>query len=107
MRVNPGGVTLWPAPGESVFECAQRQGVRWPTTCHGQGSCHMCFMSVTAGAELLEGAGTWELEGLAELGEVGSVPGVLRLACQTRMRSDADPGEVIVFKRGVRRVVRD
>ncbi|XVQ14972.1 2Fe-2S iron-sulfur cluster-binding protein [Spirillospora sp. CA-255316] len=96
VTVLPRGVTVSVDPGQSVYEAAVEQDVRWPTTCEGMGTCHLCFMSVIEGAEHLDPVEPYEAEGLAEVVDRGG-KGPLRLACQVRPRRD-----LVVFKRGVR-----
>jgi len=97
VTVLPRGVTLAVGAGQSVYEAAVEQGVRWPTTCEGLGTCHLCYMSVVDGAEQLNPVEPFEAEGLADLVDtVGE--GQLRLACQVRPR-----GDLVVVKRGVRK----
>jgi ferredoxin len=96
VKVLPKGVTFTVCAGQSVYEAAVDQGIRWPTTCEGLGTCHLCFMSVIEGAESLDAVEPFEAEGLAEIVDtVGQ--GQLRLACQVRPKSD-----LLVIKRGVR-----
>lgn len=98
VTVEPKGVVVEVPRGQSVFEAAVEQGLRWPTTCEGMGTCHLCAMSVIEGAEHLEAAGPLEAEGLAAIVDTAR-KGELRLACQVR-----PAGDLVVFKRGVRRV---
>ncbi|MFJ8001302.1 2Fe-2S iron-sulfur cluster-binding protein [Streptomyces sp. NPDC096310] len=98
VTVEPKGVVVEVPPGLSVFEAAVRHGVRWPTTCEGMGTCHLCFMSVVDGAEHLDAADEMESEGLAGIVDTAN-KGPLRLACQVR-----PAGDLVVFKRGVRKV---
>jgi ferredoxin len=101
VKVEPLGATLVPDDDESIFHCALRVGYRWPSVCGGVGSCRSCFMVVTDGEELLEPVGPWEEEGLNAIGARPGTSGVVRLACQARVRAGA-VGHVVVDKRGVR-----
>jgi uncharacterized 2Fe-2S/4Fe-4S cluster protein (DUF4445 family) len=67
-------------PGTSIFEAAERLGVRVPTSCHKQGRCRECLVEVASGEELLTPR-TPEEEHLE--------PG-FRLAC--RARAESGPG---------------
>jgi len=100
VTVQPRGVTVLVSAGQSVYEAAVEQGVRWPTMCEGLGTCHLCFMVVVEGAEHLDPVEPFEAEGLADIVDtVDTVGGgQLRLACQVRPR-----GDLVVVKRGVRR----
>ncbi|RYF56335.1 MAG: (2Fe-2S)-binding protein [Comamonadaceae bacterium] len=97
VTVQPKGIVLDVASGQSVYEAAVEQHVRWPTTCEGLGTCRMCFMSVIGGAEHLNPIEAFEAEGLDAI--VDPVKeGTFRLACQTR-----PTGDLVVVKRGVRK----
>jgi ferredoxin len=96
VTVLPRGVTVTVGSGQSVYEAAVEQDVRWPTTCEGLGTCHLCYMSVVEGAEGLDPVESFEAEGLAEVIDTAG-QGPLRLACQVRPKRD-----LVVFKRGVR-----
>ena len=95
VTVLPRGAVVTVEAGQSVYEAAVQQGLRWPTMCEGLGTCHLCFMSVVEGAEHVNPVEPYEAEGLAEL--VDTDEGQLRLACQTR-----PTGDIVVVKRGVR-----
>ncbi|MEU1275459.1 2Fe-2S iron-sulfur cluster-binding protein [Streptomyces sp. NPDC005799] len=97
VTVEPKNVVIEVPSGLSVFEAALQQGVRWPTTCEGMGTCHLCFMSVVEGADHLDPPGPLEAEGLTTIVDTVN-RGPLRLACQVRPDKD-----LVVFKRGVRR----
>ncbi|EFC80759.1 2Fe-2S iron-sulfur cluster-binding protein [Parafrankia sp. EUN1f] len=119
VRVEPSGVELEVEPGETIIEAAWRLGYRWPTICHGQGTCTVCRLEVVRGAEhlvppgaeevgalepLLSGGPRRDLTGVtAAAGAAGAagVTGVgnLRLACRARVTGDA-----VVRRKGVRRV---
>ena len=47
------GESIPAGPGQTIFECAERLGVRIPTSCNKQGKCRECLVEVTAGAEFL------------------------------------------------------
>jgi 2Fe-2S ferredoxin len=96
--VEPSGISFEVGPGETVFAAASRQGYRWPTVCGGLGTCRTCIMTVLEGEANCSVVGSWEAEGLAEVGasvRAGSAP--VRLACQTEVS-----GTVRVRKAGVR-----
>jgi uncharacterized 2Fe-2S/4Fe-4S cluster protein (DUF4445 family) len=40
-------------PGETIFACAERLGVRVPTSCHKQGKCKECLVEIVEGADRL------------------------------------------------------
>lgn len=97
VRVLPSGVEIEVRTGESLMAAAERQGYRWPTVCHGLGTCRTCFVEVLDGAECCSPMGPLETEGITGLRK--PLDGATRLACQLRIPE----GEVSVLKRGVRR----
>ena len=62
----------------SLFECAERLGVRVPTSCNKNGKCRECLVEVTAGLEHLSPR-TKEEEHLG---------GQFRLSCRARVNGD-------------------
>jgi len=101
VRVEPSGIELDVAPGETVMAAAVRSGYRWPTVCGGLAECGTCVLAVvTAPATGLPSPGPVEAGRLATVPERRlAADGEWRLACQLRV--DA-PG-LVVRKRGVRR----
>lgn len=96
IRVTPSDVSFDVQEGETVYAAAVRKGIRWPSICHGDAECGICYMVVTEGAENLSEKSTQEADRLA-LGLKAKEPRA-RLACRTRLT-----GEVVVERRGVRR----
>lgn len=96
VRVEPAGLVLEVADGETVMAAAQRAGYRWPTICNGMATCRTCALKVLDGLDHLVPAGPAEQTALAELPPSQQRLDV-RLACQLEVR-----GSVIVEKRGVR-----
>jgi ferredoxin, 2Fe-2S len=97
VRVEPLGVSIEVVRGETLMAAAERQGYRWPTVCHGQALCTVCFVQ---DSEAFEPPGPLELTGLERFTERSYFRGkALRLACQARPAADT-----VVVKRGVRRV---
>ena len=47
------GSTTGAAAGATLFDCAERLGIRVPTSCHKQGKCKECMVEVTEGMECL------------------------------------------------------
>jgi ferredoxin len=102
VRVEPAGIELDVAPGETVMAAAVRSGYRWPTVCGGLAECGVCVLRVL---HVLSGEGLPEPSAV-EQARLSSVPerrldpdGEWRLACQLQVRA---PG-LVVHKRGVRR----
>src|SRR2546430_2571023 len=51
--VSSGGQRCESEAGRTLFDCADRLGVRAPTSCGRQGVCHECIVEVTGGSEAL------------------------------------------------------
>lgn len=84
--------------GETLMAAAQRSGFRWPTVCHGEAQCQVCFVTAREGAISAPAPGPAEAQGLAVLAErLTFEPGTVRLACQFQPAADCT-----VYKRGVR-----
>lgn len=49
VRVEPAGIDLEVAPGQSIFEAALAAGVTWPTVCFGQARCTACALKIVDG----------------------------------------------------------
>jgi 2Fe-2S ferredoxin len=99
VRVEPSGVDLEPARGETMIEAAWRLGYYWPTVCYGQAQCTVCHVEVVEGDEHLTPIEDDERDALEH-----RLPGAhrrdttrVRLACQARVT-----GPVTVLKHGVR-----
>jgi 2Fe-2S ferredoxin len=98
VRVEPLGIKLDVGDGETVMDAALRLGYWWPTTCNGDGICSMCWMEVKNGAHNLTPEEDYERDTLELVPRlIGG--GVARLACQAKVH-----GDLLVFKRGVRKV---
>jgi uncharacterized 2Fe-2S/4Fe-4S cluster protein (DUF4445 family) len=76
--VSSGGQRCESEPGCTLFECADRLGVRVPTSCGRQGICHECVVEVTRGSEAL----------VPRTAPEAFLRGGYRLACQAAV-SDA------------------
>ncbi|BBY82444.1 (2Fe-2S)-binding protein [Mycolicibacterium pulveris] len=97
VRVDPVGAVLTIAEGETIMDAAVRSGYRWPTMCHGDGTCSICWVEVTTGEEHLSHPGSREIETVEMLLARRGSAGRIRLACQARVS-----GDVTVRKNGVR-----
>jgi len=76
--VTINGLTADAAPGTSLFDCAERLGVRVPTSCNKQGKCKECVVEVAEGLESLSAPGEYERH----------LSGPFRLSCQTMVLGD-------------------
>src|SRR5271170_6188392 len=66
------------AAGRTLFDFADQLGVRVPTSCGRQASCHECIVDVTRGMDAL----------LPRSGREGFLRGAYRLACQALVVND-------------------
>ena len=99
VRVEPVGIELDVAPGETVMAAAVRSGYRWPTVCGGLAECGVCVLRVVSPVPLPPPS---ELEAarLAAVPERRLDPSAeWRLACQLRVEREG----LVVHKRGVRK----
>jgi 2Fe-2S ferredoxin len=78
VTIEPLGVTLDCANGESIFACAQRSGVLIPTACAGKATCGLCRVKVIAGEPHLPPVNRDELKHLGNTYFITK----LRLSCQ-------------------------
>jgi limonene-1,2-epoxide hydrolase/ferredoxin len=95
--VEPSGAVLEVVHGESLMRAAQRLGYRWPTLCHGEGSCTICAVEVLENPDGLALPRAAETEALRFCNVAPLAAGPVRLACQARVR-----GDVVVRKKGVK-----
>ncbi|HVU22528.1 MAG TPA: ASKHA domain-containing protein [Opitutus sp.] len=77
-------------PGTSLFNYAERVGVRVPTSCNKQGRCKECVVEVVEGMELLSKPGPEERH----------LKGNFRLSCCTRIAADAGLVRCHTMRRG-------
>ena len=95
--VQPSNVPIEVRRGEPLMRAAERLGYRWPTLCHGQAACTVCWIEVDD-TEDFEPPGPLELEGLQLFEGRSFYAGKnIRLACQAHPVRDT-----VVTKRGVR-----
>ena len=101
IKVMPAAIIFEAAVGETLMEAAHANGLYWPTTCGGKGTCTTCLSELTEGQENLAEMGRNERNRLvAERGEA-FLKKPLRLACQAGVIAN---GTITVTKAGVRRV---
>ena len=98
IRIEPSGIEILAAEGETVMEAATRHGLRWPTVCGGNGTCRTCYLVVVGGGEHFSPAGPNEATAITEIQRsFGNRAEPIRLACQASVA-----GDVVVSKYGVR-----
>ena len=89
VQINPSGIQIDVASGETLLEAAERNGYSWPTICGGVGMCTMCWVRVESGADNLSDMRPFESEALAmyRSSEAAAEPGT-RLGCQVQAHGD-------------------
>jgi len=98
VRVMPADVSFEAAQGETIMDAAERNGFRWPTTCHGLAECAVCVFHVMTGGDRLSPVGPAEEARLQTVKLSSLDPDrVFRLACQAQI-----VGDITIFKRGIR-----
>ena len=80
--VQPGGFVLSVCDGETVMAAAERLGYRWPTLCHGEATCSICWAQVLSGEQNLDAPGEAEQATLELLSPQLRAGRQVRLACQ-------------------------
>lgn len=103
VRVVPLELEIHVEDGETLMEAAERLGWYWPTICHGEAQCSVCWFEVLAGIEELAPPAADELRTLDLLGRHlrSKAPGTIRLGCQSRPE-----GNLVIKKTGLRRIAR-
>lgn len=99
INVLPSEIEFDAQIGQTLMEAALANGLYWPTTCGGQGTCTTCLSEIVSGTEYLSEMGRGERKRLvSERGETFlSKP--MRLACQAAITGS---GVITVRKTGVR-----
>jgi adenylate cyclase len=82
--IYPGGREVRITPGMTILEASQMAGIPHAAVCGGRGRCSTCRVRISRGLDQLLPPSAAEA---AVLRRVGAPPNV-RLACQTRPRSD-------------------
>jgi uncharacterized 2Fe-2S/4Fe-4S cluster protein (DUF4445 family) len=83
--------------GQSLFDCAEKLGVRVPTSCRKQGRCKECVVEVTEGMDHLTPPGPEERH----------LKGSFRLSCRARIAADAGTVRCHTMRRGEMRIERE
>jgi len=80
----------------TLFDCAERLGIRVPTSCRKQGKCKECLVEIVDGMECLSPRGP----------EEGHLNQNFRLSCRCRITSDAGLIRCHTLRRGELRIER-
>src|SRR6188474_2623968 len=95
LTINGHSTHASPRDG-SLFDHAERLGVRVPTSCRKNGKCKECIVEVTRGSDLLSNRPDAEKH----------LSGNFRLSCQTRLVADAGEVHCHTMRRGAMRIER-
>jgi len=88
------GQTIPADPGPSLFDYAERLGVKVPTSCHKQGKCKECLVEIVQGMDRLSPPTPLE----------DHLKGNFRLSCQCRVVADAGEVRCHTMRRGRMRI---
>src|ERR1051326_8422261 len=80
--------------GVSLFDCAERMGVRVPTSCRKQGKCKECLVEVVEGMDCLT----------PPAHEERHLSGSFRLSCRTQIACDTGQVRCHTMRRGKMRI---
>ena len=81
-------------PGVTLFDCAEKLGVRVPTSCQKQGRCRECLVEVVEGMDALS----------PRTPEEKHLEGRFRLSCRTSIASDSGVIQCHTMRRGEMRI---
>ena len=84
------------APGPSLFDYADKLGIRVPTSCHKQGKCRECLVEVVEGMDLLS----------PKSPEEKHLKQNFRLSCRARLVADSGVVRCHTLRRGELRIER-
>lgn len=96
VQLTINGITVAAESGRSVFDHAERLGIRVPTSCHKQGKCKECLVEVTAGAQLLSEPTPEEIH----------LKDNFRLSCRCNVTATAGDIHCHTMRRGHMRIER-
>lgn len=94
VTITINGSTTEAAPGVSLFDCAERLGIRVPTSCHKQGKCKECMVEVMEGMERLSPLSEAERH----------LSGAFRLSCSTLIAAADGEIRCHTMRRGQMRI---
>src|SRR5690349_4419140 len=90
------GQSIPAGDGLSLFDHAEKLGVRVPTSCHKQGKCKECMIEVSAGMEYLS----------PRTAQEDHLKDRFRLSCQTRVTGGSGEVRCHTMRRGQMRIQR-
>jgi uncharacterized 2Fe-2S/4Fe-4S cluster protein (DUF4445 family) len=96
LTLTINGESLEATPGPSLFDYAERLGVRVPTSCQKQGKCKECMVEVAAGLESLSPRTVHEQH----------LKGAFRLSCRTHVVAQTGEVRCHTMRRGRLRIER-
>ena len=96
LTLTINGCSTEAAAGLSLFDHAERLGIRVPTSCQKQGKCKECVLEVTEGMELLTERTAHE----------GHLKDHFRLACRCHAAADTGTVRCHTMRRGHMRIER-
>jgi uncharacterized 2Fe-2S/4Fe-4S cluster protein (DUF4445 family) len=99
VTLTVNGHPLIATAGVSLFDAAERAGVRVPTSCVTQGKCKECVVEVTSGMELLSEPTAFEKH-------LDVRSSRFRLSCQARVARDEGEIRYHTMRRGQMRIER-
>lgn len=88
------GSSMTAPPGATLFDCAEKLGVRVPTSCQKQGRCRECLVEVVEGMDALS----------PRTPEEKHLEGRFRLSCRTSIASDSGIIQCHTMRRGEMRI---
>jgi 2Fe-2S ferredoxin len=88
VTIEPSGIEVEVAEGDTLMQSARDQGLYWPTACDMQCRCATCFILVIEGADNLSPMGRAEEEALLNQRGRKALDEPVRLACQTQVLGD-------------------
>jgi uncharacterized 2Fe-2S/4Fe-4S cluster protein (DUF4445 family) len=94
MRLVINSVEMEGVPGPTLFDYAERVGVRVPTSCGKQGKCRECLVEVVEGMDRLTDRTAQEQH----------LTGDFRLACRSRIATDDGIVRCHTLRRGAMRI---
>ncbi len=82
VRVEPLGALFQARHGEPLMRAAQRNGLRWPTVCQGNGRCSICHVKIVSAEGELAPVEAQEAATLRLIPPALKREATIRLACQ-------------------------